>query len=135
MKYNAVVHRKFALLDKYLIQLQNQLKDVNIEAFKSDWALQRMTERVLQVMTEVVIDIAERIIACRDAGPVATAAEAIEKLVELEVIKSAELYTDMVRFRNLLIHRYEEIDPAIVFNIAKNKLDAFRQFRNEIDRA
>lgn len=135
MKYNAVVHRKFALLDKYLTQLQNQLKDVNIEAFKDDWALQRMTERALQVMTEVVIDIAERVIAQKGAGPAATAAEAIEKLVDLGTIKSAKPYTDMVRFSNLIIHRYEEIDPAIVFNLAKNKLDAFRQFRDELDRA
>lgn len=135
MKYNAVVHRKFALLDKYLLQLQRELKDVDIEAFKNDWALQRMTERVLQVMVEVVIDIAERIIACKNAGPTATAAEAIEKLVELGAIKTAKPYTDMVRFRNLIIHQYEEIDPTIVFNIAKNQLDAFRQFRDEIDKA
>jgi len=135
MKYNAVVHRKFALLDKYLIQLQNQLKGVNIEVFKNDWALQRMTERVLQVMVEVVIDVAERIIANKGVGPAATSAEAIEKLVELQVLKSAQPYTDMIRFRNLIIHQYEEIDPVIVFNIAKNKLDGFRQFRNEVDRA
>jgi uncharacterized protein YutE (UPF0331/DUF86 family) len=135
MKYNAVIHRKFALLDKYLIQLQNQLKGVNIEAFKNDWALQRMTERVLQVMVEVVIDIAERIIANKGIGPAATAAEAIKKLVELQVLKSAQPYTDMIRFRNLIIHQYEEIDPVIVFNIAKNKLDGFRQFRDEVDRA
>jgi len=41
----------------------------------------------------------------------------------------------MIRFGNLLIHRYEKIDPAIVFNIAKNQLDAFRRFRDEIDQA
>ena len=135
MEYNAVIHRKFALLDKYLLQLQRELKDVDIEAFKNDWALQRMTERVLQVMVEVVIDIAERIIAQKNAGPTATAAEAIEKLVELRVTKTTKPYTDMVRFRNLIIHQYEEIDPAIVFNIAKNQLDVFRQFRDEIDQA
>jgi len=135
MKYNAVVHRKFALLDKYLVQLQSQLKDVNIEAFNDDWALQRMTERALQVMTEVVIDIAERIVAEKGAGPTATAAEAIEKLVDLGTIKSVKPYADMVRFQNLIIHRYEEIDPTIVFNLAKKKLDAFRQFRDEVDQA
>jgi len=135
MEYNAVIHRKFALLDKYLIQLQNELKNVNIEAFKNDWALQRMTERVLQVMVEIVIDVAERIIAQKNAGPTATAAEAIEKLVELRVIKTAKPYADMVRFRNLIVHQYEEIDPTIVFNIAKNQIKAFRQFRDEIDQA
>lgn len=135
MKYNAVIHRKFALLDKYLLQLQRELKDVDIEAFKNDWALQRMTERVLQVMLEVVVDITERIIASKGAGPAATAAEAIEKLVELRVIKSAKLYTNMVKFRNIIVHQYEEIDPEIIFNIAKNELDSFRRFRDEIDQA
>ncbi len=135
MEYSAVVHRKLALLDKYLVQLQSQLENVNIEAFKNDWVLQRMAERVLQVMVEIVVDIAERIIAFKDAGPVATAAEAMEKLAELGVIKSAASYTNMVRFRNLIVHQYEEIDPAIVFDIAKNHLNAFRQFRDEIDLA
>jgi len=135
MEYNAVVHRKLALLDEYLLQLQRQLKSVDITAFTNDWALQRMTERSLQVMVEVVVDIAERIIARKNAGPAATAAEAMEKLVELGVIESAKPYADMVRFRNLIIHQYEEIDPAIVFDIAKTQLNAFRQFRDEIDRA
>jgi uncharacterized protein YutE (UPF0331/DUF86 family) len=89
----------------------------------------------LQVMVEVVIDVAERIIANKGIGPAATSAEAMEKLVELQVLKSAQPYTDMIRFRNLIIHQYEEIDPAIVFNIAKNKLDGFRQFRDEVDQA
>ena len=135
MEYNAVVHRKLALLDGYLLQLQRRLKGMDITAFTNDWALQRMTERSLQVMVEVVVDIAERIIARRNAGPAATAAEAIGKLVELGVIRSAKPYTDMVRFRNLITHQYEEIDPALVFDIAKNQLEAFRQFRDEIDRA
>jgi uncharacterized protein YutE (UPF0331/DUF86 family) len=40
----------------------------------------------------------------------------------------------MIKFRNLIVHQYEEIDPEIVFNIAKNQLDSFRTFRDEIDK-
>ena len=120
MKYNSIVHRKLALLDRYSIQLKNQLENVNIEAFKNDWVLQRMAERVLQVMIEVVTDIAERIIALRGAGPAATAAEAMAKLAELKVIQSAQAYTNIVRFRNLIVHQYEEIDPEIVYDIGNN---------------
>lgn len=60
-----------------------------------------MAERSLQVMIEVVIDIAERIIALKNAGPVATAVEAMEKLVVLEVIKSVQPYINMIKFRIL----------------------------------
>ena len=135
MKYNGIVQRKLALLDRYLLQLQGNLKDVDLAGFRDNWVMQRMTERVLQVMVELVVDIAERIIAIEKAGPVATSAEAIEKLVAIGVIKSAKPYAEMVRFRNFIVHQYEEIDPAIIFNIAKNRLEDFRLFRDEIDQA
>ena len=133
MKHNGVIQRKFALLDKYLLQLQRELKGVGFDAFRKDWVQQRMTERALQVMVEIVINIAERIIAVQNAGPAASATEAIEKLVELDVLKSAKPYINMVRFRNLIVHQYEEIDPEILYNLARNQLEDFRQFRNEID--
>jgi len=135
MKYNGIIQRKLALLDRYLLQLQGSLNDVDLAGFRDNWAMQRMTERVLQVMVELVVDIAERIIAIEKAGPVATSAEAIEKLVAIGVIKSAQPYAEMVRFRNFIVHQYEEIDPAIIFDIAKNRLEDFRLFRDEIDRA
>jgi uncharacterized protein YutE (UPF0331/DUF86 family) len=133
MKYNGVIQRKFSLLDRQILELSAHLKDVTFESFKNDWALRCMAERALQVMVEIVIDVAERIIALEGAGPSAAAAEVIEKLVVLNVLRSSQPYVEMVRFRNLIVHQYEEIDPAIVFDIAKNKLGHFRQFRNEID--
>jgi uncharacterized protein YutE (UPF0331/DUF86 family) len=134
MKYNGVIQRKFTLLDKYLLELQNHLKDVTFTAFKNNWALRCMAERSLQVMVEIVIDIAERIIALENAGPAATSTEALEKLEKFGVIKSAQSYANMIKFRNLIVHQYEEIDPEIVFNIAKNQLGSFRMFRDEIDK-
>lgn len=134
MKYNGVIQRKFALLDKHLFELDRHLAGVSFSQFKDDWALRCMAERALQVMVEIVIDIAERIIALENAGPVASSAEAIERLVDLHVLASGVPYADMVRFRNVIVHQYEEVDPEIIFNIAKNKLDAFRQFRDEIDK-
>jgi len=134
MKYNGVIQRKFTLLDKHLLELQKHLKDVNFSTFKNDWELRCMAERSLQVMVEIVIDIAERIIAIENAGPTATSTEALEKLEKLGVIKSAQSYGNMIKFRNFIVHQYEEIDPEIVFNIAKNQLDKFRSFRDEIDK-
>ena len=134
MKYNGVIQRKFALLDKQLLQLKNHTKDIDFDTFKESWILRSMTERALQVMAEIVIDVAERIIALENAGPAATSAEAIDRLVELNVLKSAQPYSDMVKFRNLIVHQYEEIDPAILYDILENKMENFRQFRNEIDK-
>jgi uncharacterized protein YutE (UPF0331/DUF86 family) len=73
-------------------------------------------------------------LALSDAGPAATAAEAVDKLVQLRVLKSSRPYVDIVRFRNLIVHQYEQVDPALLYDIARNHLGDFRQFRAEIDR-
>ena len=131
---NGVIQRKFALLDKYLLELQKRLKDVTFEQFQQDWGLlQRLTERSLQVMIEVVIDVTERLLALKEAGPAASATEAIEKLVKLDIIESSEPYAQMVRFRNLIVHQYEEIDPHLLFSTATKRLREFRRFRDEVD--
>jgi uncharacterized protein YutE (UPF0331/DUF86 family) len=135
MKYNGVIQRKFALLDNQIIRLSKHMDGVSYEKFSDDWLLRSMAERALQVMVEIVIDVAERIIAIEDCGPVSSSADAIEKLAELKIIKFSDTYTNMVRFRNLIVHQYEQIDPAVMFDIIRNHLDDFRKFRDEIDTA
>lgn len=133
MKLNGVVQRKLALLDQNVAKLELYLEGKSLETFKGDDMLQSATERVLQVSIEVMIDIAERLIALKGAGPVATASEAIERLVMLKILKSAIPYSDMVRFRNRIVHEYETIDPAILYSIAVDHRADFHRFRDEID--
>ena len=135
MAVNGVIQRKFALLDQHLIELRGAIEGVGREEFAANWRLRLMTERSLQVMAEILIDVAERTLALRGAGPAATAAEALTKIANLGVIRDADRYAAIVRFRNLIVHRYDEIDPAIVFDILQNHLDLFREFRDEVDHA
>lgn len=133
MHYNGVIQRKLALLDKQVQRLQESLKGISRDEFAASWEKRSMTERALQVSVEIIIDVAERIIALESAGPVSTASEAIQSLVRLGVLKSQNPYVDMVRFRNLIVHQYEEIDPELLFSLATERLGDFRRFRDEID--
>lgn len=133
MRYNGVIQRKLALLTQQVTRLEESLHDVTLVQFEANWILRSMAERALQVSAEIVIDVAERILALEKAGPAASAAEAIESLVRLGVLKSVQPYVNITRFRNLIVHQYEQVDPAILFNMAKNRLDDFRKFRDEID--
>lgn len=134
MKYNGVIQRKLALLDDQVQRLKRHTAGLSLQDFESDWVIRSMSERALQVAAEIMIDIAERIIAIEDAGPVASAVQAIRKLSELGVISSAETYSSIVRFRNLIVHEYEEIDPTILYTIVTTRLEDFHAFRDEIDR-
>jgi uncharacterized protein YutE (UPF0331/DUF86 family) len=133
MRYNGGIQRKLALLNAQVLKLEESLKEVSLSEFQESWILRSMAERALQVAAEILIDIAERIMALENAGPAATAAEAMEALVRLGVLKSAQPYINITRFRNLIVHQYEEIDPVILFDLAKKRLGDFRTFRDEID--
>ena len=134
MYSNGIVQRKFALLDEYLIQLQNHLADVDFEQFKDDWVLRCAAERALQVIAEIVIDVTQRTLALANAGPSASAAEALHKAEQLNIVRDASLYLPIVRFRNLVVHEYERIDPRVLYDICQNHLERVRGFREEIER-
>jgi uncharacterized protein YutE (UPF0331/DUF86 family) len=38
----------------------------------------------------------------------------------------------MIRFRNFIVHRYEKIDPEIIYQIVTNKLYLFTEFVDQI---
>lgn len=134
MKANGVIQRKLALLDEQVLQLHKHLEGVSLASFRDNWVLRSMAERALQVAIEIMIDIAERLIASAGAGPAATAAEAIDKCVALGFLESESPYRDMVGYRNLIVHEYERIDPEITYTLATEKLEDFRSFRDAIDR-
>ncbi len=135
MKYNGVIQRKFALLDDHVQELTRYLSTMDYREFESSRVARLATERALQVCAEIMIDVAERIIAIEHAGPTSSAADALTKLQTLGVIQEAQRYVGIVRFRNLIVHEYEEIDPRLLFDLATTRLTDLLAFRDEIDRA
>lgn len=135
LKLNGVVQSKLALLDDYYLKLSSYLANARLIDFTEDWSMQRATERSLQVMIEIIIDISERIIALKQAGPVNTSGAAFDKLMDLGVIVDSSKYKKMVGFRNILVHQYCTVDAQILFNLAKNHLNDFVDFKIEIDSA
>ncbi len=131
MVQNGVLISKLAIIEEYLKKLQGYFP-VSLEQFSSDWGLQKIVERSLQVMIEVMIDIAERIVAQKGILPQKTAADTLKKLRELSIIQNNEAYIKMVRFRNLVVHLYDSIDMGILYSIVQNNLEDFRTFIDEI---
>jgi uncharacterized protein YutE (UPF0331/DUF86 family) len=134
MSLDGVIQRKLALLDDQVLQLRKNLQGIAPEQFKDNWLLRSMAERALQVAIEIMIDIAERLLASAGAGPAATAGEAITKCVQLGILSAEQPYKEMVGYRNLIVHEYEEINPELTYGLATEKLNDFRLFRDEIDR-
>lgn len=133
MVKNDIIISKLSRIDEYLIKLENYLP-VSYDELKNDWGLQKIIERSLQFMVEVMIDIAERIIARKGGAPPVTSADAISRLKDLGVVQNVDTYTQMVRFRNLLVHNYDTLDIKILHSIITERLDDFKKFKKEIIR-
>lgn len=133
MKYNGIIERKLSLLSDQVVKIKENISTTSFEEFEANWLLVSAAERAVQVAVEVMIDIAERILALENAGPVAYASDAMKKLESLGAIKSAALYEKMVKFRNLIVHEYEVIDCHILYEVITEKLDDFINFEQEID--
>ena len=133
MKINGIVERKLSLLEQTLLELKSwDIVDYN--SFLQSSLQKKAVERCLTICVEIMIDTAVRILAINKIAPKDTAIEKLEQIEKLNAIQSADKYKDMVKFRNFIVHRYENIDPEILFDIITNKLDDYTIFIDEIRR-
>ncbi|GAB6395518.1 MAG: DUF86 domain-containing protein [Bacteroidales bacterium] len=126
MKYNGVIEKKLRFIEEMI----SEIKRWNITSFavlQENIMMQRAVERDLQMAIEAVIDTSERIMAI-EQQPAGTAAEAILKLQELGIVPYNPAYVEMIKFRNFIVHRYENIDLEIIYSVVKNKLPLFYEF-------
>ena len=128
-----LILRKLAALDEYLGQVK-MYADVSIKEYSSDWKIQRIVERTLQLMIETCLDISSHIISHEKLPVPETYADMFRILVRNSILKDSQLdaLEKMARFRNIVVHDYEKIDPSIVVGILKNNLSDFERFKASI---
>ncbi len=131
MRENAVIQRKLEVFDITLTKLREYLP-VTYKKLCEDWGLQKIVERSLQILVEIMIDIAHRIIAIKGGVPPQISADAIHRLKEYGIIQHDETYIKMVKFRNFLVHNYDALDPEILYEIITKRLTDFERFKHEI---
>lgn len=128
---NGVILQKLQSLDETLLELRS-LGQINAAQLNHDWRTRRAVERDLQVLVEIVIDICQRLISLAGQTPAVTGVDAIERCIHLGVLSDDEAYRQMVRFRNYIVHRYEQVDVTILTEVVNNRLTDFDQFRAEV---
>lgn len=131
MEINGVIERKLRLLEHKLDDIK-EWKIEKYDVFKKSSLQINAVERALTVCVEIMIDISERILALKKRPPKNSSSENFQELEKLKVIQSYDKYADMVRFRNFVVHRYENIDTQILFSIITKHLGDFSLFIKEI---
>lgn len=129
----SIVLRKIAGLDTYHHQLKT-FSDITIDDYKSNWKTQRIVERTLQIMIEICVDIATHIISDGGMRVPTSYSDTFKVLFEHNIINS-ELFTimeKMAKFRNVVVHQYEEVNAEIVMLILNKHLDDFERFKDAV---
>ena len=128
-----LILRKLSALDEYLKQI-SEYANITSEAYAGDWKIQRIVERTLQLMIETCLDISGHIISDRKFRMPETYADMFRILVEKSILSESRVdaFEKMARFRNIVVHDYERIDPEIVIGIMRNNLGDFEDFKTSI---
>jgi uncharacterized protein YutE (UPF0331/DUF86 family) len=128
---NGIVLQKLQNLNDTLGELRS-LGVVTQQQLESDWRTRRAIERDLQILVEIVIDVCQRLLSSAGQPPATTGADAVRRCVDIGVLARVEPYQRMVQFRNFIVHRYENVDLAILVEIVNNRLPDFERFRSEV---
>ena len=118
-----IIEGKFDIIDRN-IRFLEEIKTLSPEQFLESYKdIQAAKYSLLEIM-EACIDIANYIISVKGFRRAEEYSEMFKVLKEEGVIqkKLATKLEDMARFRNLLVHRYGEIDNRRVLEIIKRNL-------------
>jgi len=129
----AAIEERLKELDEILGEL-GKYRHTAWELFQADLSRRWIVERGLIAAASTIFDIADHILA----GHFGLYAETYEESLELlrqRVVISAELYRQvrgLGGFRNILIHRYLDVDPREVFENFSRGLEVFPLFAREV---
>ncbi len=128
-----LILRKLATLVEYLNQIK-EYANISLKDYATDWKVQRIVERTLQMMIETCLDVSGHIISDEKFRIPETYADMFRILIENGVLKQSQLEAleKMARFRNVIVHDYEKIDPKIVLGILQKNLHDFEYFKDAI---
>jgi len=128
-----LILRKLAELDEYLVQIKEYMT-ITGDEYSKDWKAQRVVERTLQMMIETCADIAGHIISDKGYRVPATYADTFRVLYENGLLNKElfETLEKMAKFRNIIVHHYDKVDPDIVIEILKKDLKDFSVYKDAI---
>lgn len=123
-----VLIAKAATIERCIARARQEL--AASKAFATDYTRQDAAVLNVQRACESAVDIAFRLARSRGLGAPATSREAFDLLATAGLIDAelASALKRMVGFRNLAVHRYFELDVAVLEQVIRRSLDDLLTF-------
>ena len=130
-----VIVDKLRYINRYTDDLK-QIRGMSKEEYVEDMVTQRAVERTLMNLVQACIDLAQHIRSAEDLSPTETAKQEMQPLENADIIsrETQEKMEEAIGFRNILAHRYGDIDHEVVYDVLHDDLRWFEQFQQELAR-
>ncbi|QOS13413.1 DUF86 family protein (plasmid) [Haloferax gibbonsii] len=127
-----IVVDKLRFINEYTNDLK-QMRGMSKSEYVEDVVIQRAVERTFMNLIQSCIDLAQHIRASESLSPSGTSKNEIESLGNAEIISRdvQEQIEEAVGFRNILAHRYGDVNHDVVYSVLHNDLHWFDQFQQE----
>lgn len=128
-----IVENKIESLRKCLLRVEQRRPD-SIEELLEDIDAQDVLVLNLSRAVQLCVDISVHILSGLEQTIPDTMGQAFSELSSAGIISNelAEKMRNAVGFRNIAVHNYDDIDWAIVYAIAHEKLSDFKMFVQQI---
>lgn len=126
---------KLRYISQYVEDLE-QMRGLSKAEYLEDTVTQRAVERTLMNLIQASIDLAQHVRSTEDLSPSGTAKQEIQALGEADILSSetqAKL-EEAVGLRNILAHRYDDINHEIVYEVLHDDVHWFKRFQQELAR-
>jgi uncharacterized protein YutE (UPF0331/DUF86 family) len=123
-----ILHKLQAITDS-LSKLE-ELAQMGKDVFLIDFRSIDSAKYNLQTSIEAMIDICNHIISRKRLRVPATNVESFEVVSEAGLLPADALpvYRSMARFRNRIVHMYDDVDDSQIHEILQTRLDDVRAF-------
>ncbi|HYM24634.1 MAG TPA: DUF86 domain-containing protein [Vicinamibacterales bacterium] len=128
-----LIAKRLARIETCVAELKRLAKPAEIA---SDLRQERFVEHTLQLAIQAAVDVASHIVSDERLGEPRTNRELfdlIERAGWLDAALAATL-RNMVGFRNVLVHEYDDVDLAVVRDVVEHRLNDLLQFVSTIRR-
>jgi len=123
-----ILHKLQAITDS-LSKLE-ELAQMGGDVFLTDFRSIDSAKYNLQTSIEAMIDICNHIISRKRLRVPATNVESFEVVSEAGLLPADALpvYRSMARFRNRIVHMYDDVDDSQIHEMLQTRLDDIRTF-------
>ena len=117
----ALIAKKLAFIETCVAELRSLAKPAAIE---SDVRERRFVEHTLQLAIQAATDVASHVVSENRLGEPRTNKELFDLIARAGWVSPdlAAALRRMTGFRNILVHGYTAVDPAVVRDVVENRL-------------